>query len=59
MLSLLASSAAFSKDVGLIATFGGIGVIVGVMVAFIFVQVRGESQQNRERRRSERSGPRV
>jgi hypothetical protein len=58
MLSLLASSAAFSKDVGLIVTFGGIGVIVGVMVAFIFIQVRGESQQNRERR-SERQGPGV
>jgi hypothetical protein len=49
MLSLLASSAAFSKDVGLIATFGGIGVIVGVIVTFIFVQIRGESQQNKER----------
>jgi hypothetical protein len=47
---LLAASAAFSKDVGLLATFLGIGVIVNVIVVFIAVQVRGEHQQNRQRR---------
>jgi len=49
MLSLLASSAAFSKDVGLIAVFGGIGVLVNVILIFILVEVRGESQENRRR----------
>jgi hypothetical protein len=47
---LLAASAAFSKDVGLIATFIGIGIIVNVIVVFIAVQVIGERQQNQQRR---------
>jgi hypothetical protein len=47
---LLAASAAFSKDVGLIATFIGIGIIVNVIVVFIAVQVMGERQQNQQRR---------
>ncbi len=46
MLSL--ASAAVSKDIGLIATFGGIGVIVNVIVVFIAVQIRGERRQNQE-----------
>ncbi len=46
----LAASAAFSKDVGLLATFLGIGLIVNVIVVFIAVQVRGERQQNQQRR---------
>ncbi|MGA2319675.1 MAG: hypothetical protein ABSG95_02875 [Solirubrobacteraceae bacterium] len=45
---LLAASAAFSKDVGLIATFGGIGVIVNVILIIIAIQVRGERRQNQE-----------
>lgn len=45
---LLAVSEAVSKDIGLLATFIGIGVIVGVIVAFIAVQVRGERKQNQE-----------
>jgi hypothetical protein len=47
---LLATSEAVSKDIGLIATFIGIGVIVNVIVVFIAVLVRGEHQQNQERR---------
>jgi hypothetical protein len=46
---LLIASAAVSKDVGLIATFIGIGVIVNVIVVYIAVQVRGEHHQNQER----------
>jgi hypothetical protein len=46
MTSLLATSYAFSKDVGLIATFIGIGIVVNVIVVFIAIQVRGERQQN-------------
>jgi hypothetical protein len=47
---LLATSAAVSKDIGLLATFLGIGVIVNVIVVFIAVLIRGERQQNRQRR---------
>jgi len=46
---LLAANAAFSKDVGLIVTFIGIGVIVNIIVVLIAVLVRGEHQQNRDR----------
>jgi hypothetical protein len=45
---LLATSAAVSKDIGLLATFVGIGIIVGVISVFIAVQVRGERRQNQE-----------
>ena len=47
---LVALSAAASNDIGLIATFGGIGVIVNVLVVFIAIQVRGERRQNEEYR---------
>ena len=47
---IVAASRAFSNDVGLIATFGGIGVIVNVIIVFIAIQVRGERRQNREYR---------
>lgn len=47
---LIASSAAISKDVGLLATFLGIGVVVNLVVVFIAVQVRGERHQNQQRR---------
>ena len=46
MLTL--ASAAVTKDIGLIATFGGIGVVVNVIIVFIAVQVRGERRQNEE-----------
>jgi len=47
---LLASSAAASKTIGLIVTFGGIGVVVNVIVVYIAIQVRGEHRQNQEYR---------
>jgi hypothetical protein len=47
---LLAASAAVSKDVGLIVTFIGIGVIVNVILVYIAIQVRGEHRQNQEYR---------
>jgi hypothetical protein len=47
---LLATSEALSKDIGLIATFGGIGVIANVIIVFIAIQVRGERRQNEEYR---------
>jgi hypothetical protein len=45
---MLASSAAFSKTFGLIVTFGGIGVIVNIIIVYIAVQIRGERRQNQE-----------
>jgi hypothetical protein len=46
---MLIASAAVSKDIGLLATFLGIGLIVNVIVVFIAVLVRGERQQNQKR----------
>ncbi len=43
---ILAMSKALSMDIGLIATFGGIGVVVNVIVVYIAIQIRGERQQN-------------
>ena len=45
---LLAGSAAFSKTFGLIVTFGGIGVIVNIIIVYIALQIRGERRQNHE-----------
>jgi hypothetical protein len=45
---LVATSEAVSKDIGLIATFGGIGVIVNAIIVYIAVQIRGERRQNEE-----------
>jgi len=47
---LLAASEAFSKTFGLAVTFGGIGVIVTVILIIIAVQISGERAQNREYR---------
>jgi hypothetical protein len=44
---LLAASEAFSKTVGLIITFGGIGLIVNLILVYAGVQVWGERKQNR------------
>jgi hypothetical protein len=54
---LLAASAAFSKDVGLIITFIGIGVVVNVILVYVAIQVRGERQQNQEHLASHRRPP--
>lgn len=54
---LLAASPAFSKDVGLIVTFIGIGIVVNVILLFVAVQIRGERQQNQEHLSSRRRPP--
>ncbi|HEY5286451.1 MAG TPA: hypothetical protein VIJ50_05040 [Solirubrobacteraceae bacterium] len=46
---LLASSQAVSKDIGLIVTFIGIGVLVNIVIVLIAIQVRGERQQNQQK----------
>jgi hypothetical protein len=45
---LIASNEAFSKTFGLALTFGGIGVIVNIVIVYIAIQVRGEHRQNEE-----------
>ena len=47
---VLALSEAASKTIGLIATFGGIGLLVNAIIVFIAIQIRGERRQNREYR---------
>jgi hypothetical protein len=47
---VLAMSKALVTDIGLIATFGGIGVVVNIIIVYIAVQIRGERQQNQEYR---------
>jgi hypothetical protein len=56
---LLATSQAVTKDIGLIATFGGIGLIVNIILIFIAIQIRGERRQNQEYMASRRSSTRV
>ena len=51
---LLASSEAFSKTFGLLVTFGGIGIVVNVIIVYILVLIRGEHRQNAEYRASRR-----
>jgi hypothetical protein len=51
---LLASSEAVSKDIGLIVTFIGIGILVNIIIVLIAIQVRGERQQNQQRLQSPR-----
>jgi hypothetical protein len=47
---ILATGEAASKTIGLIITFGGIGVFVNVLIVLIAIQIRGERRQNREYR---------
>ena len=44
---LIATDEAFVKTLGLIITFGGIGVIVNVILIYIAVQIHGERRQNK------------
>jgi len=45
---LLATNEAFSKTFGLAVTFGGIGIVVNIIIVYIAIQVRGEHRQNQE-----------
>lgn len=45
---LIATDEALVKTLGLVITFGGIGVIVNVILIYIAVQIRGERRQNQE-----------
>jgi hypothetical protein len=43
-------SHATGQTLALLATFGGIGVIVNLLIVYIVAQVIGEHRQNQERR---------
>jgi hypothetical protein len=45
---VLAFSEATLKTAGLIFTFGGIGVVVNLLIVYALIQVRGEHRQNKE-----------
>ena len=47
---VLAISEAASKSIGLAVTFGGIGVLVNIILILIAVQIRCERRQNLEYR---------
>ncbi len=47
---VLATSEAFSKTFGLVVTFGGIGLVVTIILVIIAIQIRGERIQNHEYR---------
>jgi hypothetical protein len=47
---VLALGEAATKTIGLLITFGGIGLIVTAIIVFIAIQIRGERRQNREYR---------
>jgi len=51
---LIAADEAFSKTFGLVVTFGGIGLIVNIILIYIALQIRGERRQNQEYRASRR-----
>ena len=55
MLSILADEAT-TTTIGLIITFGGIGLIVNGIIVYILIQVRGERHQNLEYRSQRRNG---
>jgi len=57
--TMLATSQAVSKDIGLIVTFGGIGVLVNLILVFVAIQIRGERRQNQQYMASRRSSTHV
>ena len=45
---VLASSTATDFPIGLIAIFGGIGLVVNALIVYIVAQVLGERRENQE-----------
>jgi hypothetical protein len=53
---VIATSRAVVVDIGLIGTFGGIGLVANVILVYIAFLIRGERQQNQAYLREHRSG---
>jgi hypothetical protein len=49
---LLPADAALGQTLALIATFGGIGVLVNLLILYVIAQVLGERKENQEYRRN-------
>lgn len=47
----LLANAALGQTLALLATFGGIGVIVNLLILYIVAQVLAERRENQEHRR--------
>ena len=45
---LIPADAAFGQTLALIATFGGIGLFVNLLIVYIVAQVLGERKENQE-----------
>ena len=45
---LVLADQAVAKDVGLLVTFIGIGIVVNILIIYALFQVRGEYLQNRD-----------
>jgi hypothetical protein len=54
---LVLANAAFTKTIGVIITFGGIGVVVNALIVYIVVQILGEYVENRQLARDRDLGP--
>ena len=46
----ITADAATAQTIALVITFGGIGILVNVLVIYIIAQVLAERRQNQERR---------
>ena len=53
---VIALSPAWSYSIGLIVTFGGIGLVVNALVAYIGIQVAAEREENRRLDREQVTG---
>ena len=53
--TILATSQAVTKDIGLIAVFGGIGLLVNIILVYVAIQIRGERRENQRYMASRRS----
>jgi hypothetical protein len=49
---LLPADAALGQTLALIATFGGIAVLVNLLILYVIAQVLGERKENQEYRRN-------
>jgi hypothetical protein len=48
-LALIHFSHALGQTLALLATFGGIGILVNLLIVYIVMQVMAERRQNQER----------
>lgn len=52
----IAMSSAWAYSIGLIATFGGIGLVVNALLAYIAIEIAAEREENRALERDRVTG---